>query len=426
MASIKAPEISKRAFGGIFDIDSAGQMPGIELITFIVGSKEGVLPNGKVTRTRVAHDFARRLIHDKTLDDDSKKNILIDSHSEAAVARLLRGLEIDIPNKSRSAAMSWERAQFFPYTRSLVHGDARIRRGRVVLERRYMRGAGAYAFHILRNDVNEERLQRLRSGFEDLYPAGRQSPLEQLAATLKEHGAKDESPVEDQIESQSRLFRDEWEELLCSGVDNILSYTSLATVDRIRAIINWTGIWSVIMLSGRCATALGRNDNYFLFDCAGRHPQLRRASQKNYKHQLETVEEMIHSLLNSDVEALSTQQLGKIRGYFGNTVVGCGLGNAWKGRRHFLFRVPAISTLVMAGVPAGQEMELDRFISNWLYDKCRFVVGRHSAGESGLLSQLDATIFEENESQIADQLFSIGMLKRYSDATRMVSVGGAR
>jgi hypothetical protein len=36
---------------------------------------------------------------------------------------------------------------------------------------------------------------------------------------------------------------------------------------------------------------------------------------------------------------------------------------------------------------------------------------------------LDATIFEENEKRLADQVIAFGILRVYSDATKMVCVG---
>jgi hypothetical protein len=78
----------------------------------------------------------------------------------------------------------------------------------------------------------------------------------------------------------------------------------------------------------------------------------------------------------------------------------------------------------LAAVPDGAEMPFELFVNDWLYRRCGFVIGRLSANDAGLLDRLDATIFEENEKRLADQVLAVGMLKVYSDATKMVGVGG--
>lgn len=428
MPNILAPTISRALFGGVFDIDGAGHYPGLELINFIVSSPDGILPQGdKVKIVRVAHDFARRLISDETLPQNIRREVLIDERSENAVSRLLKCLELEIANTVK--AKSWGRTHFFPYTRSLVHWDARLRnsggQSRILTERLYFRGGGAYAFSVLRRDPKAKRLERIRSGFGGLYPEDGKSPLDLLAATLKKCGLI-EAPVVDHIEAESQLFNDKWEELYRDGVDNILGHVSSSTVERVRAIVTWTGLWLVFMIAGRSASLLGKPMCYLVLDCANMHSQLRRASQRSYKDQLVGIEKLALGKAQSLGGQLSGQQLGKMRGFFGNTAVACGLGNAWKGRRHFMLRLEALETLVMAGLPAGKEMDFERFITEWLFARCGLVIGRHAAGKADLLKDLDATIFEENERNLADQMQSTGMLKVYSDATRMVSAGDER
>jgi hypothetical protein len=84
----------------------------------------------------------------------------------------------------------------------------------VSIERRYLRGGGAYAYNVLRFDKDVNRLDQIRSTFTEIYFVNDQSPLESLAKTLKSHGKVDESPVEDIIESRSRsMHNDEMDEL---------------------------------------------------------------------------------------------------------------------------------------------------------------------------------------------------------------------
>ena len=100
--------------------------------------------------------------------------------------------------------------------------------------------------------------------------------------------------------------------------------------------------------------------------------------------------------------------------------------NALTGRRHFTFGLNCIETLALVSVHSNDEMPFEDFVYDWLYKKCFFVIGRRSANEAGLLNVLDASIFEENERMLAKQVKAVGMLRVYSDATRMVGLGTER
>lgn len=425
MSAVRAPEISRALFGGVFDIDGAGQYPGLELINFIVCNPDGVLRGGENVRLqRVAHDFARRLVHDDTFPEQDRRSVLLDAHSQEAVSRLLRSLELELPNLTKTK--SWERTHLFPFTRSLVHWDARLRHGKITLERRYLRGAGAFAYRVLATDDNTERLARIRTGFEKLYPAGDSSPLEMLAKTLSKAGASDENAVTDEISSVTVLPAPELAELYREGICNILSHCQSSVVDRVRALMNWTGLWTVLLMASNASGIISGRRIGLLTDCASAHPQLRRAAQRSYKQHLRNIEEAADIKAEELGGDLTSQQRGKIRGFFGGTSVSCGLANAWKGRRHFTLRLEAIDALVMAGIPQNEEMEFDRFISQWVYQRCGIVVGREAAHAEQLLGDLDATIFEENERALSEQMHMSGMLRMYSDATRMVCCGTER
>lgn len=421
---VSAPEVTKALFGGVFDVDGSGHYPGLELINLIVCCKEGMLPDDpKINVVRAAHDFARMLITD-VLPPERRSAVLLDEHTEHAVAHLLRCLELEVPNIVKSKG--WERTHFFPYTRSLVHWDAR--RGRqagvdVQLERRYLRGAGAFAFKVLRKDQNIKRLQATRDGFAALYPLDHNSPLEMLASTLRKKGRIDESASFDQIEYESQVRDDSWEDLYRDGMQNIVGHRSLPAVQRVRAVMNWTSIWLVLLEAARAQEKKTPKPLAIVVDCAGTHTQLRRAAQRCLKD-LTNLVELVAREEGARQGQLSEQQLGKIRGFFGNTAAAGGLLNAWKGRRHFTLKLPAVEAMVLAAIPSGTELEYDAFLSSWLFERCRIVAGRESAARAEMLMAFDGTIFEENERRLGDQMRSAGMLRVFSDATRMVSPGG--
>lgn len=422
--AVSAPQVTKALFGGVFDVDGAGHYPGLELINLIVCCEEGVLPQcDQVHVWRAAHDFARKLIAD-SMPADRKSAVLLDDHTEHVVAQLLRCLELEVPNIVQTKG--WERTHFFPYTRSLVHWDARKPRqagADVQLERRYLRGAGAYAFAVLRKDSDAARLEANREGFKALYPQDGNSPLELLAATLRAKGRIDDTPSLDQVEAASHVFQDKWEDLYRDGMRNILSHRALPGVQRVRAVMNWTALWLVITEAARSTSMSGDSPLAIVVDCAGTHPQLRRAAQRCLKDLTGLIEQVSRKEGEKQGE-LSAQQLGKIRGFFSNTAAAGGLLNSWRGRRHFTLRLGAIEALVLAAVPAGEERDYDRFLKEWLFDRCRIVAGRESAASAGMLTAFDGTIFEENERRLADQMRAAGMLRVFSDATRMVSPEG--
>jgi hypothetical protein len=426
MSNVSATDVTRELFGGVFDVDGSGHYPGLELINLVVCCKEGTLPDTENVRVvRAAHDFARQLVSGE-LTPQRKNAVLLDEHSATAVAHLLRCLELEVPNVVKRKG--WERTHFFPYTRSLVHWDAR--KGRqagveVQIERRYLRGAGAYAFSVLRKDPDSDRLQEMRRGFEALYSTDRQSPLEMLMAALRQKGKSDsvDNPSLDQVEADSRLRNDRWEQLYRDGMRNVLSHVNLPVVQRVRAVMNWTSVWLVLLEAARALEAHSSGPLALVVDCAGTHPQLRRASQRCLKD-LTSVIEQVSRAEGVRQGELSNQQLGKIRAFFGNTAAAGGMLNAWKGRRHFTLRLPAIEALVLAAVRSGQELEYDAFLADWLYERCRIVAGREGASRSGMLTAFDGTIFEENERHLAEHMRSAGMLRVFSDATKMVSPGG--
>jgi hypothetical protein len=288
-----------------------------------------------------------------------------------------------------------------------------------------LRGAGAYAFTVLRKDLDFDRLSAIRKGFDELYPKDKKSPLELLAKILRDNGKSDpiDRPSLDQVEAESRLRGDKWEDLYRDGMRNLLSHSQLPSVQRVRAIMNWTAIWLVLMESARAWEIKTALPLHLIFDSAGSHPQLRRAAQKCFKDLVVTIEQVARAE-GASLGELSNQQLAKIRGFFGNTAAAGGLLNAWKGRRHFTLKLQAIEALVLASVKSGSELEYESFLTNWLFERCGIIAGREGAARTGMLIEFDGTIFEENERRLAEEMKSAGMLRVFSDATRMVTPGG--
>lgn len=417
MKPLKGPDVSRQLFGGVLDFDAAGHYPGLELLNLVYCGRpnDELLPTGDQVRIiRRSHDFGRRLVWDGGFKDDSRRHgvLLDDPVAEETLRELLRCLQLDIPNGTTEP--KWSRAHFFPYTPSLIHWDARERHGQVRLERLYLRGGGALAFRILRSDPDEARLKRVRDGFRQLYSATAGSPLELLAEFINGQSRMDSQPVVDEIERDTRANLDDFEDVYRDGIVNILEQRNATSVAKVRAVMGWTSFWLVLMQNRRARRTLGLEYSPIICDCGAGSPQLRRASQR-------CLQEVLGNIVTAVGTGIAPAQRNKIRSFFWATASANGFLNSWRGRKHFTFSVDALEMIVLATIPTGEELPFERFATEILYDRLGIAVGRTAAEVSGLVNSIDASIFEENEAQLALQMIAAGLVTQYSDATRMVS-----
>lgn len=415
----KGPEVSRELFGGVLDFDAAGHYPGLELLNFVYcGESEDPLPTSDTVKIkRRSHDFGRRLVWDGSFKDDPRRhNVLLDdAAAEETLRELLRCLQLEIPNGTKEP--KWSRAHFFPYTPSLIHWDARERYGDIRLERLYLRGGGALAYKILRFDPNEARLQRIREGFKLLFGAIARSPLEILADFINQQSKTDTQPGLDEIERDTRANVDDFEHIYRDGILNILEQKEATSVAKIRAVMGWTAVWLVLMQNQRARKTLGLAESPIICDCGAGSAQLRRVSQRCLK---EVLANIVKAVAGAEPQIANAQR-NKIRSFFWATAAANGFLNSWRGRKHFTLSVDALEMIVLATIPSGEEMPFERFATEVLYDRLGIAVGRGAAEVSGLVNSIDASIFEENETQLALQMIAAGLVTQYSDATRMVS-----
>lgn len=417
--ALKGPEVSRELFGGVLDFDAAGHYPGLELLNFIycVEGKARLPTEGAVKIKRRSHDFGRRLVWDSGFKNDQRRHdvLLGDAFAEETLRELLRCLQLDIPSGTKEP--KWSRAHFFPYTPSLIHWDARERYGSIRLERLYLRGGGALAFKILRSDPNTSRHARIGQGFTQLYSATFESPLEMLAGFINEQSKQDEQAGFDDIEKATRANIDEFEDIYRDGILNILEQRDATSVAKVRAVMGWTAIWLVLMQNRRARKSLGISEGPIICDCGAGSPQLRRASQR-------CLQEVLGNIVSAVAKVeprIANAQRNKVRSFFWATAAANGFLNAWRGRKHFTLSVDALEMIVLATIPTGSEMPYEQFVTDVLYDRLGIAVGRGAAEASGLVNSIDASIFEENEAQLALQMIAAGLVTQYSDATRMVS-----
>lgn len=436
----KVTDFSHEIFGGVLLYDGAGYYPGLEILNLLfLNNEDDFLPSSEgISFNRKSMEFARKLVWDEEFETHPEKdNILYDDLTKVTIAKLLECLQLDIPNAAGRPA--WHRAHFFPYTKNLIHYDARKRKQsldphNVDVERKYLRGAGALAFKVLRFDKNSERKKDTIEKLSVLFDGTYGGPLDQLADVLQNASKPQAKPYVDEIEKEkSTVFDDDTDELLRDGFNNIVSHTKLSPVKRVKAIVNWVAIWLLILQARRAAQYLTDETLVaapFIMDIANKNIQLRRAARGSFDNVQKAIENALDlSVLhyNNNLEEQNNYSITKknrndLKGFFASTAAIIGLLNSNKGRRHFTLKVDALETLVIAGVPQGRKLPFDQFLNNWLGSRCNLLIGKKMAEKNNLLNRFDGAIFDDNETKLSDHLLAAGLLTQYSDATRMVGV----
>ena len=437
----KITDFSYDIFGGVLVYDGAGFYPGLELLNLIfLNSTENFLPDtSSISFYRHSMDFARKLVWDDAFASHPlKDNILYDDETKDTIAKLLECLQLDIPNVAGRPA--WHRAHFFPYTKNLIHYDARKRRStidtnhQVEVERKYIRGAGALAFKVLRFDDNKKRKHSITANLSKLFEGTEKGALDRLAEVFKTVSTPQPKLYEDEVEKEKcRVFNDEIDHLLRDGVQNILTHTELSSVKRIKSIVNWIAIWLLILQSQRCKTYnVDAADQVepLVIDLANKSRQLRRAARSSFDNVMKSIDKALDlSVQKYNLDSLSDEEFkiskkgrNDLKGFFASSAATLGILNSNRGRRHFTLKVDALETLVLAGVEQNTQIPFDDFLNEWLGHRCNFLIGKKMAENSHHLRRFDGAIFEDNEVKLSEHLLAAGLLAQYSDATRMVGV----
>ena len=434
-------DFSHELFGGVLVYDGAGFYPGLELLNLMfLNTSDSYLPETEeISFNRRSMEFARKLVWDEGFSTHpERENILFDDLTQNTLAKLLECLQMDIPNLS--GPPSWHRAHFFPFTKNLIHYDARKKKNskdedhQVEVEGKYMRGAGALAFKILRFDSNLERKQETQNYLGSLFDGTEGGPLDLLAEAFQSVSKPNSKPFTDKIEKEKSTVRnDDLEDLLRDGFKNVISHTELSPVTRVKALINWVAIWLLILQAQRaisyCKGGSGGTE-FFVMDIANKNTQLRRASRGSFDNALKAIDQALDKCVDfynaqkceTNEFYLDKKRRNNIRGFFSSTAAILGVINASKGRRHFTLKVDALETLVLASIPQGEQLPFDTFLNEWLGKRCKFLIGKNMAESNNLLSRFDGAIFQDNENKLAEHLLAAGLLTQFSDATRMVGV----
>jgi hypothetical protein len=423
--SSKVPRISEGLYGGIIEYDSSGPYPGLELINFIFCNvAEDVLPQVEnVEFVKRTHDLARRLVWDyeEIISNAEATDFLSGDDAPEILKALLSCLQLPIHNSKQIPA--WHRAHFFPYSQSLVHWDARIRGNKPAKpERKYLRGAGALLYKILRSDPDPERLGEITEGLNALFPDKDSTALGRLTAVLESKGTRGD-PAEDDIESKLEIGeREPFFDIYNDGINNILSHREVSSTERVRAIINWSALWLALHQLRCSARFISSPETNLLIDCCPKPSQLRRESSRQFKSVLSSIDlSIINYAKQNEITPLPRAATTKLRGFFWSSAGAIGLINSTKGtRRYFTIKIELLETLILAATSGCQEIEYENFITEFLFKKCGLLIGQKSAQNTGLVDSIDLSIFEANEQYFAEQVKATGMLTDYSDSTRMI------
>lgn len=442
-----ARRVARACFGSPLAQQERGYFVCLELLSVLRGhylAGESLLAPGDQMKgfIRVSHDFARRLLTNALNPGDGGYDS-VDLEAHEPLESLLRSLSLTIPGQRRSP--EWFGCYLYPYVGELVHYDTVRRRERPALERYAFRGAGILAHEILRTDPDEERLERTRRGLGNLVENSG-TALGILAGALHSHDhVGDTDPWLGDVEQAiagAALPGTKWTDLLRRGVANIVDRDDSPSAQRVEHLMHWVPYCIARHALEIAQQEVDQSCAPIVVDLRPSSNPIRDLSRRDLDRSRWAVvnalverAEFIRDAAetdNSDREAFeallrSRDRLVKgPRAFVTETLAAVGALNSTSGRRWFTIHLPLMETLVHALVPAGAELELERFMLEELNNQLDLVVDGKSAAAHGLVEQVDLAEFDQNAEYAASALRSLGLLTEYSDTTRMVGTGADR
>ncbi|MDP2270469.1 MAG: hypothetical protein Q8K32_07020 [Archangium sp.] len=431
--------VVKAAFGASLYEQGRGFYVTLELLALAWGTSHrdeapAVLParsSKEALRVRVrGHDFARRLVADMLPPDKAKQAFGADENTspEMTVRALLQGLIV--PTNRRTAA-KWGATHLYPYVGELIHYDAVDRRTGPNIERYMMRGGGGLAHRILRTDPNQARLAITRSGLGILVSDSGGS-LGRLAAALAEQDEAKPRDFEDLLEPGETEDLDligdgaknPWVHWLRQGVANILGRERLYQAKKIEALMHWVP-YCIARYQLHCAANVLELPSFVLpVDMQSGGSSVREASRETLAQATGAINSALAAMAEKKDKAhllarpKQTWREGS-RAFFTGTLATVGALNAPSGKRHFCLRVSLLESFVLAALAPGEELPIRRFCRR-LDEEFGLAIDADAAARSPSLDFVNRADFSDNEIALRQALRSLGMLREYSDATRMV------
>lgn len=476
MADRSKAEVVLRLFGVNLEQQGRGFYVPLEMLAIARGvylahqedpeKFAGLLDNGAGTAyKRTSHDLARRIATKARIvegDEELGKAVELDSpETMETLHALFSSLLVEIPG--RRSQPSWFGAHIYPFVGELIHYDAVERRVKQIdskkgakkrkqaskvavginapsIERYLFRGAGSWAYKVLRVDPDPGRKEATRQGMCDLVQDSG-TPLGNLAKALSAHDFDyDEAPVEGP-DAGIELHEDlsPWPDLLREGTRNIVTRT--ATVPRAKrteSLMHWVPYCLARHQLHLARIKLGvTNRESILLDFGNEATPLRRESQKNlagFRNDIVKAINVQAQVMIDEIEEEGDEDkkrrygrftkeggtaVASPRAFFSETLAAVGALNATAGRRHFTMKPPMLEALVSATVAQDAEMEFDKFCT-LLYQKYGLVMEDKVAAASPLAYEVDPSVLGHNGKAFREKLAAIGLLTQYSDATSMV------
>ncbi|WP_433274653.1 hypothetical protein ACQPZA_26060 [Pseudonocardia xinjiangensis] len=436
-----ARRIVTSCFGGSLYQQGRGYYVALELFAILRGHQIAgtpLLADGEAIRPffRTSHDYARRIATDSgdLTNEDREK---VDEAAIDSLRALFSSIAVEIPGRRK--APEWFNLHLYPYVGELIHYDAVRSRGarRPQIERYTYRGGGVVAHEILRRDPDRARLERTRFGLASLV-GDSGSALGRIASALHHHDAATEKDAfSGGVEAQVDLdgHQTDWIELLRAGVCNIVSRELAPTARRIEHLMHWVPYCIARHQLDLASLLLDRPPMTFLVDFRDGSSAIRTLSREGLEQARWTI---VHALRAAAVgmqeEPDQEQQRSTIkqllsggdswtngpRAFFTETLAAVGALNSSTGRRHFTLQLPLLESVVHALLKPGEEMQLDGFMTDHMFQRLRLVIDERSASQARLAESIDLADFRDNGSHAARALRALGLLSEFSDATQMV------
>lgn len=452
-------EIVRNVFGGPFYQQGRGYYVSLEFFSIVRGVVElegtdgaSILldPTGPVKFRRGGLIVARRVMHGDSMPE-IEKQYFRGGDTQRALQTLLEGLELRPPGRLKCPSR-WQQRHFYPYPSELAHYDAvdRKRKGKIdadkrerqySVERYTYRGGGGFVYGVLSRDSNTLRRSRTAQGLRDLVGPSH-TALGRVATALAEldgelvkklgwYGVDPTLPWWDKADDESqqcdRFFNEpstRWQELIREGVDRILQ-RKLPKFRKVDALMNWLPLACAFHQHERAVRCLGLDQAppSVVFDAGVAPGPVRDRAKRDLRNAIMAISESLekfarqqqyHSLLVG-----SSSWRTDPRSFYTGTLNACGAINALKGDRFFSLTPKLLETVVLATLEG--ETSFESFCTEVLLGTLGWVVDADSAKLGGVRG-IESGFLDANARQLSRKLGALGLMREYSDATRMIGV----
>ncbi|MDA7494670.1 hypothetical protein N8467_01230 [bacterium] len=355
------------------------------------------------------------------------------------LAALCRGVRVPVPGQR--VRPPWQGEHFQPFVGELIHFDAVFRKARkndtgtllvggqatrISVERYYYRGAGGLAHAILRSDDNTDRLKKTRAGLKRLV-SDSETPLGDLFSALAskdkcqaESNELEEAPEHDAVKWHNT--GSPWVNILRDGTRRIVE-RDLPRAKIAEALLHWIPYAIARYQVDVAFTHMKETTPAIPVDLGSSPSPLRRRSREVHDRCRAIIAKAVDDYAeNKDPSLLKMRGLKSsrehARGFFSATMSAVGALNATTGKRHFVFADELLEAIILSQI--DEETPFERFCEEILHDRLGLVVDKASASKCDDLKRLNQSDMGVNAGLLARKLETLGMLVRYSDATRMV------